>query len=321
MPSMHFENNCSAEELIEFADRIKTAEQTNSAISFSKKEMDNLRDYGSAFVIYLTKYKQLTENTVIELVELINKYIKPSFSEKELSECICCAQIYLYHVVNSIKKINKNYVIKGYELCLLKYVDSTSEFYKYLKDTINAKGYESKCDYHYDKLFVKKNANRSNNIPICIRCQNKICFGRGCTIIPPKVTPIKQDKINSPKKKNNYKPEKSSTKNKYNNQINYKKIRHHLRKIMYNTAKVNNLIDGEKNTNNNSVLITNQMKYLLLMLFVFMGGFFILNFFTFGNRYSRCSYFTNIFFRNRCYQKYRSYTLLDRILAVFFRPY
>ena len=42
MPSMYYQNNCSAEELIEFADELNYV-QTNSVISFSTRKKKILK--------------------------------------------------------------------------------------------------------------------------------------------------------------------------------------------------------------------------------------------------------------------------------------
>lgn len=96
MPSMYYQNNCSAEELIEFADRLNNAVQTNSVISFSTKEKENIRDFGPAFIIYLTKYKKLNENTSQELIKLVNVYIKPFFYQKGTNRIyLLCSNIFI----------------------------------------------------------------------------------------------------------------------------------------------------------------------------------------------------------------------------------
>ena len=251
--------------------------------------------------------------TLQELIKLVDVYIKPFFSEKELTEFICCAQIYLYHVVNSIKKINKEYVISGYEACLIQNVDSGTPFYKYLYNIINDKDYVPKCKNHFNKFFINNNSN-SSNIPVCISCQNKVCFGAGCKVKafePAK--PSYEENHTKPFYNHTYIPsEKKSTKPKSKKECQpksseYNKLKNKYDHIKVYLNKINEVIDkpcGELPSNKDS-----HARLFLIVVSTSVVTFFIIN---------MCSFNSNN--QKKRHEKYEPVTLMEKVVSIFVRP-
>ena len=314
MPSMYIENNCSAEELIEFADNLNSVIKDNCTISFSKKQKEYIRDYGPAFIIYLTKYKKIDDNTVNELLKLVDIYIKPFFSDKEVTEFICCSQIYLYHVVNSIKTIDKNYVIPGFEACLIKNVDSKTEFYKYLYKKISHKNYVPRCKNHYNKFFI--NNTKNTNLPVCFSCNNKVCYGAGCKVkaYEPSIgkkkctKPIYTQMYQSTKKKeseecdNNELDDDEILDNCYTNKNKFENIKIYLNKI-------NQILNNEHQEKPNK----NDIKFIKLLCIIVSTS--VISFFIFSSLSFRHNKYGN-----RRFYRYESQSFIEKIIAICIKP-
>ena len=161
MPSIYFQASLSTDTLVKFSEKIHIAETKREVLSFSEKEIKNIGELGAAFVIYISKHDNISANCTNKIVGLIEKHIKSNFTNSEYSQCLCSAQVYLFHITSGIRPVDKSILIPGYEACLAKYINNKTLFYQnYLKDIITASGYTSLCDIHTNLTNQNQNSNR-----------------------------------------------------------------------------------------------------------------------------------------------------------------
>jgi hypothetical protein len=167
---------------VAFAEKVRTAETSQTTLHYTADEKENIRELSAGFVIYLSKYSSLGANCVQAVIALLDKYVKGTFSDSDYSECMCSVQVYLYHVVNSVRAVDEQIVISGYEACLIKYVDQMLPLYGYLRTIVSAPSYVSKCKYHSRQVLLQtydKGNHQSNGLQ-CVKCGSSMCNGRSC---------------------------------------------------------------------------------------------------------------------------------------------